>query len=178
MTDYTDPGEQERTRKKVRKAIKETLEIGDDLFGQALREAGRAAAADGSTRMGLPEPTDLIAALKAPCVTGVQNKERELELHDDRKKEAIVWLRKQLAKLYQQRTSLHPSYGAFVTADDARRIYDASRFPKEYSQSHTFFGSIFRGNDWKPTGQRVPSLHPANNARSIMCWQYVGKDVD
>jgi hypothetical protein len=50
--------------------------------------------------------------------------------------------------------------------------------PLEYSVNLNFFGTLFRGADWQPTGQRVPSLHPANNGRSIMCWRFVGSRVD
>jgi hypothetical protein len=173
---YRDPGDEPKgKRSRVRMVMIEGSgpKVGD-LFSAALEAMDERVTTHGGDNLAL---------------TGEQRKEHELELHDDRKKEAIVWLRKQLAKLYQQRVQegtikmREQGYivlgvdegGPFVTADDARRIYDGSRFPKEYSENHTFFGSIFRGNDWKPTGQRVPSLHPANNARSIMCWRYVGE---
>lgn len=101
--------------------------------------------------------------------TGMTRKEAALDEHEDHKHAAIRWLRKALYALYESR--LRSGDVRFVTADDARRLYEGSAFPKEYSENRTFFGSIFRGKAWEATGDRVPSLHPANNARSIMCWR-------
>jgi hypothetical protein len=102
-------------------------------------------------------------------LTGVQRKEAALDEHEDRRHAAIRWLRKTLKALYEDRIT-HGAV-AYVSADDARTLYEGSNFPPEYAANRTFFGSIFRGNDWEPTGERIQSTHPSNNARSIMCWR-------
>lgn len=119
---------------------------------------------------------------------GETRKEQALTDHEDHKSAAINWLREKLRSLYNERKFGYDSTPewyrmqglvpvqhrkAFVNADDARRIYERSTFPPEYSQNRTFFGSIFRGKNWQPVGLRVKSLHPANNARKIDCWMYV-----
>ena len=103
------------------------------------------------------------------ALSGEERKEKALDDHEDHKHEAIRWLRKTLRALYDTRVA----HGGprFVTADDARNLYEGSNFPEEYAENRTFFGSIFRGKEWEATGDRVPSLHPSNNARSIMCWR-------
>lgn len=107
--------------------------------------------------------------------TGEQRKSRALDSHDQNKKAAIDWLRKRLIELFNDRRfEREPKapgcFIACVSADDARRIYDASSFPKEYSANRTFFGSIFRGDGWQTTGNRIKSAHPANNHREIKTW--------
>lgn len=104
---------------------------------------------------------------------GRKRKEKALQEHDEHKQSAIVWLRKQLAELYRWRTGAFPATNWPVSADDARAIYDASSFPAKYSANRTFFGSIFRGKEWEVVS-RTQSKHPANNAREIKTWRYVG----
>ena len=104
---------------------------------------------------------------------GEQKKERALSDHEQHKRAAIVWLRKEMAKLYLERLRVNPH--ASVSAEDARAAYLASRFPHEYSRTLAFMGAVFRGRDWEFTGERFRSPHPANNARELKCWRYVGE---
>lgn len=113
------------------------------------------------------KPRDVTQAFFA--FSGAERKEKALDDHEDHKHAAIRWLRKTLHNLYDVRVAHGGS--RFVTADDARNLYEGSNFPPEYAENRTFFGSIFRGKEWEATGDRVPSLHPSNNARSIMCWR-------
>lgn len=118
-------------------------------------------------------------AQQLDLLSGTQRKEKALADHEDHKGAAIRWLRSQMISLYRERVfGYAPKLGgteiASVNADDARRIYEASSFPAEYSKNRTFFGSIFRGQEWSITGERVRSTHPANNARKIECWRYLG----
>lgn len=111
----------------------------------------------------------------APYVapTGQKRKEQALIDHEEHKGEAIRWLRKEMAKLYLERVRDNPS--ASVSAEDARAAYLASNFPQEYSQTLAFMGAVFRGNDWEFTGERFRSQHPANHARELKQWRYVGE---
>lgn len=172
MIDYTDPGDQPKGKRHTSRGRRggktAALESAASLFEAEGGTVIRTGESLKRTSTGTISPDGDITLKE-----GQWRKEEALDDHEEHKKEAIKWLRKQLANLYKTRSVVSETV-AFVTADDARRIYDASRFPKEYSANHTFFGSIFRGNDWHATGHRVPSLHPANNARSIMCWRYVG----
>lgn len=107
---------------------------------------------------------------------GKRRKERALSDHDRHKVAAIRWLRMKLAELYRERLSANAGWSlenCWVSADDARVIYERSLFPKEYAQNRTFFGSIFRGAEWEVVG-RTASRHPANNAREIKTWRFIG----
>ncbi len=145
MTGYIDPGEDEG-RRKPKPPVKDS-ETGD-LFGP-------------------PAPL-----APAKDHTGWKRKEKALDDHDEHKREAIQWLRRQLAELHRSRSSTFPP-SPWVSVDDARRLYDESNFPAAYSENRTFFGSVFRGKDWEVVG-RMQSTHPSNNARSVCRYRYVG----
>src|SRR5687767_11918430 len=107
--------------------------------------------------------------------TGQRRKTRALTEAEEKKAAAIGWLRKELGRLYQSRVRALPSYPEMwnVSADDARRLYDDSKFPQAYARSRAWFGSIFRGSDWQKVGW-TKSKHPSNNGRDIKTWRYVG----
>lgn len=54
-----------------------------------------------------------------------------------------------------------------VTIDDVRDALDFNLGPAS--------GAVFRGSDWQFTGKRVKSTFPANHAREIKVWRYVGE---
>ena len=110
---------------------------------------------------------------------GERRKETALSDHENHKPEAIGWLRRQLIELYNDRQwgyapNLQGATQPCVSADDARRLYEGSRFPAEYSKNRSFFGAVFRGKDWAVTGERLKSTHPGNHAHKNECWRYVG----
>jgi hypothetical protein len=107
--------------------------------------------------------------------TGRQRKEKALDQAEAEKQAAIAWLRKECANLYQQRVRGMPSFPEkwWVCADDARRLYEGSRFPAAYAANRHFFGAIFRGSQWQKVGW-TDSKHPSNNGRDIKTWRYVG----
>jgi hypothetical protein len=115
---------------------------------------------------------DSFDSAQIDAFAGQRKRNEAMAGHEEHKGEAITWLRKEMAKLYCERARV--TADAFVSAEDARRIYMSSKFPREYSKTLAFMGAIFRGKDWQFTGSRIQSKHPANNAREVKCWRYVG----
>lgn len=95
---------------------------------------------------------------------GQRRKAKALDAHEEHFQAAIRWLRGQLEPIARVRD---------VSANDARAIYDRSKFPKSYAQRRHFFGAIFRGPGWEKSGHTI-ALHEEANGREIKTWRYVG----
>lgn len=110
-------------------------------------------------------------------IVGQERKEEALTAHDQRRRETLLWLRRQLATLYELRKAgaqgetwrLKP----YVTADDAM-IFLRGSPEKDPGGNGSWKGSIFRGPEWQFTGELIPSLRAQNNGRGQRAWRYVG----
>lgn len=109
---------------------------------------------------------------------GQERKREALTAHDQRRRETLLWLRRQLATLYELRKAgaqgetwrLKP----YVTADDAMIFLRGS--PEKDPGGHgSWKGSIFRGDEWEFTGELIPSVRAQNNGRGQRAWRYVGR---
>lgn len=131
-----------------------------------------------------PETLDMFATKPEPAPRstvhkGKARKDRIMSETEIRKKAAIEWLRERLVDLYHERRrradatrqTLGTAGVPYVSADDAREIYRASKFPVTYSTTLSFAGSIFRDRRFIQTGDRIVSRHPENNGRKIDCWK-------
>lgn len=137
-----------------------------------------------------PAQGDIFAAVKTPParssllesahelrVTGQLRKEEALTAHDQRRRGTLLWLRRQLATLYELRKAgaqgetyrLKP----YVTADDAEMFLRANP-DKNPGGGGSWKGAIFRGAEWQFTGELIPSVIAENNGRGQRAWRYVG----
>lgn len=83
--------------------------------------------------------------------------------------DALKVIRERLAALYCFRVAKDPhGSGVFVTADDARRIYDGLE-----SRPHktAFLGAVFKSAEWKWAGQMVKSLRTGRHAGLLYTWR-------
>jgi hypothetical protein len=111
-------------------------------------------------------------------VVGQERKEEALTAHDQRRRATLLWLRRQLASLYELRKAgaqgetyrLKP----YVTADDAEMLLRANP-NMDPGGAGAWKGSIFRGDDWQFTGDLIPSVIAENNGRGQRAWRYVGR---
>lgn len=102
--------------------------------------------------------------------TGEQLKEQALFRLEMSNIDALRVIRTKLAVLYGTRKAvsnvLTPE--AFVTADDARRVYDQlENRPRKTS----FLGAVFKSEEWEWTGQMVKSLRAGRHAGLLYCWR-------
>ena len=66
-------------------------------------------------------------------------------------------------------------HDAYVTADDARAIFEAiPNVPGPKRLSRNFLGQVFRTDEWEWTDQYVKSKTPGLHGNPIKCWRYVG----
>lgn len=108
-------------------------------------------------------------------IVGQERKEEALTAHDQRRRETLLWLRRQLATLYELRRSgamgetwrLKP----YVTADDAM-IFLRGSPEKDPGGGGSWKGSLFRGPEWEFTGELIPSVRAQNNGRGQRAWRY------
>lgn len=145
-----------------------------------------------------PAQGDIFAAVKTPparpslddyltsesvsgltgAALGQERKGEVLTAHDQRRRGTLLWLRRQLATLYELRKAgtqgetyrLKP----YVTADDAEMFLRANP-DKDPGGGGSWKGAIFRGAEWQFTGELIPSVIAENNGRGQRAWRYVGR---
>ena len=108
---------------------------------------------------------------------GQERKREALTAHDQRRRLTLIWLRKQLYILYQERWGGEHGEGwernPYVTADDVTRLLRANP-DKDPGGPGSWKGAIFRGPEWRWTGELIPSVIAENNGRGQRAWRYVG----
>lgn len=164
MTSHSDPGEQERgKRRKPRPAAPQPAPRQNDLFRDTQPPKG---------------PSE-----------GEKRKEQALDRHERSSRAPLIrYLRGELRVLLRKRDSLgralahfNDSTGmidgkAFVTADDAVRILKESKVVPHTEdgteEPRNWLGALFREPGWVFTGKTVPSLRPEANGRHVRAWRW------
>lgn len=98
---------------------------------------------------------------------------RDAALRDlgDRYADTLRWLRKRLEVIYKVRCE-DDREGAYVTADDARKIIDA--MPEFNGVCRNFLGRLFLAPGWEFTGRRVNSKTKGSHGNELKCWRWRG----
>lgn len=105
----------------------------------------------------------------------LDSRDAVLKQHEQNYASILDYLRGCLKLIYVRNREIDGE--SFVTADDARRIFEnairSGRFVRPHSMN--FMGQLFKTKDWRFTGQRVKSQTPGSHANELKCWVYIGK---
>lgn len=97
-----------------------------------------------------------------------------LDTLDRKRRGYLAKLRTEMELLYWKRHRVDPDT-AFVTADDAREVFEAwPGIPDADELSRNFLGSLFRGRRWTEVGT-ARSRTPGRNASLVRKWALLGE---
>lgn len=88
-------------------------------------------------------------------------KERILDLHEDRHPDTLDWLRREMRDRYFRT-------GVPVNANDAREVLAANGI-----DTGPWMGALFRTKEWENTGETAKSTAPGSHARILWCYRYL-----
>lgn len=97
----------------------------------------------------------------------VAERDRILEIHEERQPDTLEWLRAEMEDLFIRRARYDKM--ASVNANDAREVLQRKGY-----RTGPWMGALFRTENWERTGQTVASTAAGSHARILWCYQLKG----